>query len=78
MSEKPLQLPPSKLSLDLLEKRLSKKLSQHEMAKELDVSYPEYVGIEEGTYELNLRHLTKIARYLEIEVKEAYLRYIEH
>lgn len=76
MSKK-IELPKTKLSYELLEKRLSLNLSQREMAKEIGISYPTYAQVEKGTYALSLKILTKIAGYLEIDIKDAYSLYAE-
>ena len=78
MPEKEIALPQSKLSSALLEKRVSKDLSQRAMAKEIGISYPVYAGLERGTYTPSLKLLTKIAQYLEIDVKDALDMYIKN
>lgn len=75
--QKDIKLPQSKLSSDLLKKRLELNVSQREMATKIGVSYPVYAGLERGTYTLTLKLLTKLAIYLNIDVKTAYSLYVE-
>jgi DNA-binding XRE family transcriptional regulator len=71
MDGKKIVLPQSKLSSALLKKRVEKDLSQRDMAKEIGISYPVYAGLERGNYTPSLKLLTKIAQYLDMDVKQA-------
>lgn len=66
-----IELPENKLSKKLLEDRVGKNITQMEIAEDIGVSYPVYLGIEKGTYKMSLKILIKIANYLGIETSEA-------
>lgn len=74
--EKQMKLP-NRLSVKLLEKRVSMNISQVEMAKKVGLSYPVYAGIERGTYTASLKLLTKISNYLDISLEETFKLYFE-
>jgi len=69
--------PENKISLLLLQKRFEKNISQRQMAEEIGISYPVYSGIERDTYKASLKLLAKIAKYLDLDLKEAVDLYLK-
>ena len=54
----------------LLKERIKRNLSQVEMAKFCNLSYPVYTGIENGKYPVSFKILYKISKPLEISVED--------
>ena len=52
----------------LIEERKANKITQVEMAKELNISQPSYIRYENGTSEPTLENLKKIADVLDVSV----------
>lgn len=64
------------LSKALFDKRLEKGWTIQDTARYLGINTSKYDAFEEGVQLLNLKELTKIANFLDIEVKKAYNMYI--
>lgn len=56
--------PYAQLLQDLKKKRLSKKLTQAQVAAGIQLSRAQYTAIEQGRSLLNWKHLHKLARFL--------------